>query len=87
MKDSSLDGEDEFQKIKDDTYSGIRPTYRQHHATPYEKMLKTLEQAGRVALTRSHVPQTTGLFHTEHRHGITHMLVNDERLKWVEDAK
>ncbi|QOR46927.1 hypothetical protein INS90_06450 [Trueperella pecoris] len=85
LKDSSLDGEDEFQKIKDDTYSGVRPTYRKRHRSPYERMQATLEQAGTIPLTRSHVPKATGLFHVEHRHGITHMLVNDDRLKWVDD--
>lgn len=85
MKDSSLDGEAEFEKIKDDTYSGVRPTHRKKHASPYERMQATLEQAANVPLTKSHVPEATGLFHTEHRHGITHMLVNDERLKWVDD--
>lgn len=86
LKDSSLDGEDEFQKIKDDTYFGVRPTYRKPHASPYERMQATLEQAGTIPLTRSHVPKATGLFHVEHRHGITHMLVNDDRLRWVDDA-
>lgn len=85
LKDSSLDGEDEFQKIKDDTYSGFRPTYRKRHRSPYQRMQATLEQAGTIPLTRSHVPKATGLFHVEHRHGITHMLVNDDRLKWVDD--
>ena len=87
LKDSSLDGEDEFQKIKDDTYVGIRPTYRRHHDSPYQRMLATLEQAAIVPLTKSHVPEATGLFHTEHRHGITHMLVNDERLKWDDNEQ
>ncbi len=85
MKDSSLDGEAEFEKIKDDTFSGVRPTHRKKHASNYERMQATLEQAANVPLTKSHVPEATGLFHTEHRHGITHMLVNDERLKWVDD--
>lgn len=85
MKDSSLDGEDEFQKIKDETYSGIRPTYKRNHASNYERLQATLAQAGIIPLTKSHIPNTTGLFHIEHRHGITHMLVNDGRLKWVDD--
>ena len=85
MKDSSLDGEDEFQKIKDETYTGVRPTYRKHHVTSYEKMQDTLAQAAVIKLTKSHVPAATGLFHVEHRHGITHMLVNDDRLRWTDD--
>lgn len=85
MKDSSLDGEKEFKKIKDETYTGVRPTYRKRHDSGYEKMQATLEQASTIPLTKSHVPAATGLFHVEHRHGITHMLVNDERLKWVDD--
>lgn len=85
LKDSSLDGEDEFQKIKDDTYDGIRPTYRKRHSSAYERMQATLEQATTVPLTKSHVPETTGLFSSAHRHGITHMLVNDDRLRWADD--
>lgn len=85
LKDSSLDGEDEFQKIKDDTYDGIRPTYRKRHPSAYERMQATLEQATTVPLTKSHIPETTGLFSSAHRHGIAHMLVNDDRLRWAAD--
>lgn len=87
MKDSSLDGEDEFERIKDETFSGVRPVYRKRHPSGYEKMLDTLAQAAKIQLTNSQVPAVTRLFQVEHRHGITHMLVNDERLTWVKDEE
>lgn len=85
LKDSSLDGEEEFQKIKDDAYAGIRPTYRKRHASPYERMQATLEQSTTIPLKNSHIPEVTGLFSSAHRHGITHMLVNDDRLRWTDN--
>lgn len=86
LKDTAVDGEEEFNKIKEDAYSGVRPTYRANHVSPYEKMNATLIEAVNVPLTQSHISSTTGLFGSTQRQGVVHMLVNDKKLRWVENA-
>ncbi|WP_165218259.1 ABC-three component system protein [Schaalia sp. ZJ1691] len=85
LKDVSLDGEDEFESIKDEAYHGVRPTYKRNHPSEYERLLATLEQAARISLNKSPVSNTPRLFGMRQRHGIMHMLVNDDKLRWADD--
>ncbi|MGV9196382.1 ABC-three component system protein [Arcanobacterium canis] len=81
----SVDGEEEFQRIKDDLYAALLPTYMRPHADAYTKLWATLEQANQAQLNVSHLTNTQGLFSNQQRQGATHMLVNDKRIKWVDD--
>ncbi|WP_026460597.1 ABC-three component system protein [Schaalia suimastitidis] len=85
MRDHTVDGVEEFEKIKDDTYFAVHPTVRRSHSDAFEKMQATLEKAVSAPLQSSHVTSVSGLFTAKHRHGITHMLVNDNRIAWVSD--
>lgn len=85
LLNNSLDGAEEFESIKRDLFAAVRPTYRLPHETHYLRLVKTLEAAVSVPLTRSHITQTDGLFTSEERQGTTHMLVNDGRLRWFDE--
>lgn len=83
---ASLDGEAEFTRIKDDMYAALRPTHRRQYASDFDRMQATLEQANMAQLSQSHITNTQGLFSNQQRQGTTHMLVNDKKLRWVDDA-
>lgn len=85
LLNNSLDGAEEFESIKQDLYTAVRPTYRTPYDSQYIRLVKTLEAAVSVPLTRSHITQTDGLFTSEERQGATHMLVNDRRLRWFDE--
>lgn len=81
----SVDGEEEFQRIKDDLYAALFPTYMSQHADAFAKLTATLKEANLAQLNISHLTNTQGLFSNQQRQGATHMLVNDKLLKWVDD--
>lgn len=83
---ASLDGEAEFTRIKDDMYAALRPTHRRRYDSDFDRMQATLEQANMAQLSQSHITNTQGLFSNQQRQGTTHMLVNEKKLRWVDDA-
>ena len=78
------EGDDEFTTVKDETYTGVSPVWRDPtHRNGYVKLLKTLQQAAALELRKSKAAHTTGLFGQSEMAGVCHMLVNDQRLWWV----
>lgn len=86
LQEACVDGTEEFGKVKHDMLIGVRPTLRLHSGNAYEKMQATLEKSTQVTLQSSLVTTVVGLFENQHRQGITHMLVNDGKLRWSDDA-
>lgn len=87
MRDSAVDGDAEFEKIKNETYFAVSPAVRRRYSDGLEKMHAALEKAVSAPLQQSHISSVSGLFTVMHRHGVTHMLVNDNRIEWVSDER
>lgn len=83
LRDSAVDGDAEFEKIKDDSYKAIRPTWRRQYSNGLERMYACLEKAIDAPLQKSHITAVSGLFTITHRQGVIHMLVNDNKIEWV----
>lgn len=86
MQEVSVDGEEEFDRIKHDMFSSLRPVLRGRHGNAYDKLNATLAAATRSLLTKSHVSQTTGLFDNDARKGVCHSLADTGHLTWVTEA-
>lgn len=83
LNEASLDGEEEFEKIKADIYEAIKATIRKRFDTGYDRLQETMTRIGEAKLMASHVTTTSGLFKITHRKGVCHILVNAGRFKWV----
>lgn len=69
-----------FEDVKRQIHDGVVDTAARDHASGYDRVLATTEQAVRVQLAQNdYVPYVQ----PGDRKGICHHLVNDEKLKWV----
>lgn len=77
---------DPFEDLKDETYSMIEETIEEVESEPaLKKVKKVVDAAGKAPVNRSllvHIPRWIG---AEEKKGTCHMLVNEERIKWVDD--
>lgn len=85
LRECVIEGEDEIQRIKDDTYDGISDTCWDDYKDGYARLIAVLKQVARITLTKSYLASITNLINTSERKGICHMLVNDGRIQWVVD--
>lgn len=77
------EGAEDFQKLKEDTYTGIRPTCWKEYPHGLARLLDVLEQSTKITLTKSFLAQITNLIGNSEKGGVCHMLVNDGRIYWV----
>ncbi|MCD4549138.1 ABC-three component system protein [Schaalia sp. lx-260] len=83
MREVSVDGEEEFDRIKLDLLSALKPVLRRKQGNTYDKLNDALAESTRALLTKSHVPQTTGLFDNDARKGVCHSLADTSHITWV----
>ncbi|MCD4557332.1 ABC-three component system protein [Schaalia sp. lx-100] len=83
MREVSVDGEEEFDRIKQDLFSALKPVLRLKQGNAYDKLNIVLTESTRAQLTKSHVPQTTGLFDNDARKGVCHSLADTSHITWV----
>lgn len=76
---------DEFQALLDETYDGVINTNRKSFANGYDRLLSVLEQAALISHNESFLCQIPELITNKRKLGFCHMLVNDKRLKWIEN--
>ena len=83
VREVFLDGEDDFNRLKDDTYDGVSVTCWNDYKNGFLRLIAVLTQASLVPLTKSYLYQNSNWIGNSERKGICHMLVNDGRLRWV----
>lgn len=83
-RDCMLCDSDEFEKLLEETYDGVINTSRRSHLNGYERLLAVLEQATHIELNKSKIYHIEGLINNKKRLGLCHMLVNENKLDWVE---
>jgi len=79
--------EDVFGDFKDEVYASIIDEYEdQQGSRPYDRVKAVVKAAGNAPLSKSvlvHLPKWVG---PEEKKGTCHMLVNDERISWVDEG-
>ena len=79
-----LQGRDDFSDLKEETFSAIVDVYDRTYTNGYERLQSVLEHVTAVQLVSllATIPNWIG---PSERKGVCHMLVNDGRLRWVEN--
>lgn len=77
------DGEDDFIRLKDDTYAGISETCWDNYDHGYARLLAVLKQVSQITLTKSYLTQISNWIGNSEKKGVCHMLVNDGKIRWV----
>lgn len=84
VRDTFDDGEDEFQKLKDDAWHGINTTYWKEYSDGYARLNAVLEKITSTSLDSSVLSQMRNLIGNLEKKGICHILVNDGVIEsWV----
>lgn len=81
-----LENQDVFDQLKDDLYDGVIDTCRDNHPNGLKRMRATLTASTRTQLTASVITQFQTLIQNRHRKGMCHVLTNEGRMMWVEEA-
>lgn len=84
VRDIFDDGEDEFDKLKDDAWHGINTTYWKEYDDGYARLNAVLEKITSTTLDSSVLSQMRNLIGNLEKKGICHILVNDGVIEsWV----
>ena len=85
VRDAFVDGERQFDALKDDAYDGIEMVYfDENHETGYDRLQEVLKKITSTELAKSNLVNIKGFISNRTRKGICHILVDDERIKsWV----
>ncbi|MDO5018751.1 MAG: hypothetical protein Q4E02_05565 [Lagierella massiliensis] len=84
-RDTLRSSSDEFQKLLDDTYDGVINTNRKNYQDGYSRLLAVLEQAALINLDSSQLYSIPGMVNNKRKLGFCHMLVNDNKLVWIDE--
>ena len=85
VRDAFVDGERQFDALKDDAFDGIEMVYfDEDYETGYARLKDVLKKITDTELTKSNLVNIKGLITNQSRKGVCHILVDDERIKsWV----
>ena len=85
VRDAFVDGERQFDALKDDAFDGIEMVYfDEDYETGYARLKDVLKKITDTELTKSNLVNIKGLITNQGRKGVCHILVDDERIKsWV----
>ena len=84
IRDVFEDGEEEFQRLKNDAWHGINTTYWKEYEDGYARLNAVLEKITSTTLDSSVLCQIRNLIGNLEKKGICHILVNDGVIEsWV----
>ena len=85
VRDAFVDGERQFDALKDDAYDGIEMVYfDEDHETGYVRLREVLKKITSTELAKSNLINIKGFITNKTRKGVCHILVDDARIKsWV----
>lgn len=81
----TLDESDTFDILKDEMYDGVIETCDRDFNTGYERMTSVLEHATMVPISNNLEDRLLDWVGAGEKKGVCHMLVNDKKIKWMED--
>ena len=80
-----LDEKDYFEPLKDEMYDGVIDTRDQDYENGYSRLNSVMSQAVNVPLSNNMRNITLDWVGAGEKKGLCHMLVSDNRMKWVDD--
>lgn len=85
VRDAFVDGELQFDALKDDAFDGIEMVYfDEEHEAGYDRLQEVLKKITSTELAKSNLVNIKGLITNKTRKGVCHILVDDARIKsWV----
>ena len=72
------------EAVKEEMYEGVVTTEEKDYACGYDRMNAVMEHATLVELSSNLQTVTLNWIGPGEKKGICHMLVNDEKLSWIE---
>lgn len=84
-RDTLKSNTNEFKKLLDETYDGVINTSRKNYQNGYNRLLAVLEQASLITLSGSQLFTIPGMVNNKRKLGFCHMLVNENRLLWIDE--
>lgn len=86
IRDIFIDGEEEFNKVKSETYVGVRSVVLRAYKNAMMRVDRTMEHVVLISYSKSYLARSSnGLIGPAEKQGMTHMLVNDRKIDWVVD--
>ena len=82
VRDTLTDSQ-QFDVLKDEVYDGIIDTHEQDYDSGYKRLMEDLKQAAIINTSKCILDSKLHCIGVSERKGTCHMLVNDNRLKWV----
>lgn len=85
LRDTIHKDERGFEELKDEVEEGIAEKAEGYYRDPITKVNAVMEQAGLLPLSHNTEDILLGWVGPAEKKGVCHMLVNDERLSWVDE--
>ena len=85
LRDTIHRDEQGFEELKDEIEEGIAEKSEADYDTPVKKVDAVMEHAGSLPISRNMEDIMLGWVGPAEKKGVCHMLVNDERLSWVDE--
>ena len=82
VRDTLTDSQ-QFDVLKDEIYNGIIDTHEQAFDSGYKRLVADLQQAAIINTSKCMLDSKLHCIGVSERKGACHMLVNDNRLRWV----
>ncbi len=82
VRDTLTDSQ-QFDILKEEIYNGIIDTHEQEYDSGYKRLVEDLKQASVTNTSKSMLDSKLHCIGNSERKGVCHMLVNDEKLRWV----
>ena len=83
VRDTLTDSQ-QFDILKEEIYNGIIDTHEQKYDNGYKRLVEDLKQASVTNTSKSMLDSKLHCIGNSERKGVCHMLVNDEKLRWVD---
>ena len=83
VRDTLTDGK-QFDVLKTEIYDGIIDVHEQDYESGYKRLVADLAQAVQINTSKSLLDSKLNCVGNSVRKGVCHMLVNDDKIRWVE---
>lgn len=84
VRDTLTDSQ-QFDVLKEEIYNGIIDTHEQEYDSGYKRLVEDLKQAAVTNTSKSMLDSKLHCIGNSERKGVCHMLVNDNKLRWVNE--
>lgn len=85
LRDTMVEGEDSFENLKDEIYDGVIDVREREYDLAYDRLNAVMSHATTVTTSYNLNQKLLGWIGPAEKKGVCHMLVNDHRLRWMED--